>query len=223
MKKAILTTGLMLLFTLCFGQTKLPVLVGVDVFKPLLWLARPNQASFRLAEATVKIPLPSTHYLSVVAGYGQLLSGPVYRNMRLNNRGYYLKVGTETGSKRGLVMGWHGLAALSSETGTYQFDGPTFGNYVAAVPARQRLAVGVEGVLGHQFSLSDRLSMRVSGRVTTALILGPRADERPTHFVAGIGQVAGSGVLLYSVGLGLHLFYQLPVRSRAALSNDPNH
>lgn len=221
MKKPLLTAGLLLLFTLSHGQTKLPVLFGIDVLKPLLFLVKPNQASFRLAEATVKIPLPSTRYLSVVAGYGQLQSGLVYRNMWLNNRGYYLKVGTETQSERGLVMGWHGLAALANETGTYQFDGPTFGNYVAAVPERHRLAVGVEGVLGHQFSLSDRLLMRVSGRVTTAVMLGSRADERPTHFVPGIGQVAGNA-LVYSVGLGLHLFYQLPLQ-RAASSDDPNH
>ncbi len=215
MKRPLLTAGLLLLFTMSFGQTKPPVLVGIDVLKPLLLLVNPNQASFRLAEATVKIPLLSTRYLSVVAGYGQLRSGLVYRNMLLNNRGYYLKVGTETQSKRGLVLGWHGLAALSNETGTYVFDGPTFGNYVGAVPERQRLALGVEGVLGHQFSLSDRLSLRVSGRVTTAVMVGPRADERPTHFVPGIGQVSGDA-LVYSVGLGLHLFYQLPVRSTGA-------
>ena len=215
MKRALLTAGLMLLSTLSFGQTKPPVLIGIDVLKPLLLLVKPNQASFRLVEATVKIPLPATRYLSVVAGYGQLRSGLVYRNMLLNNRGYYLKIGTETLSKRGLVMGWHGLAALSNETGMYTFDGPTFGNYVATVPERQRLALGVEGVLGYQFLLSDRLSLRVSGRVTTAVMIGPRADERPTHFVAGIGQVSGDA-LVYSVGLGLHLFYQLPVRTRSA-------
>ena len=222
MKRTLFTTGLMLLFTLSYGQTNRPVLIGIDVLKPVLLLVKPNQASFRLAEATVKIPLQSSRYLSIVGGYGQLHSGLVYRNMLLNNRGYYLKIGTETQSGRGLVMGWHGLAALANETGTFVFYGLTFGNFVGAVPQRQRLAVGVEGILGHQFSLSDRFSLRVSGRVTTALMLGSRADERPAHFVPGIGLVSGDA-LVYSVGLGLHLFYQLPVRSRAASSDEPNH
>lgn len=218
MKTRVLTAGLMLLFSVSFGQTKRPVLVGIDVLKPILSAVTPNRPAYRLAEVTLRIPM-TTNYLSIVGGYGQLKSDTVFRNTLLYNRGYYLKVGIESPAKRGLVLGWHGLMAMCHESGSYSFKGYTFGDYTAPIAERQRIAIGFEGFIAYQTSLSERLLFQVSGRATIAGLVGPKDDERPAYFVPGVGNEAGDP-LVYSLGLGLHLFYQIPARPRPASSNE---
>lgn len=223
MKKTVLTAGLMLLFTMSYSQTKQPVLIGVDLLKPILSLATPNQPAYRLAEATIRIPL-NANYLSISAGYSCLHSDIIYRNILLNTQGYYLKIGQEAHppSRKGLVLGWNGLISTCRETGTYSFSGPTFGDYVAPIPERRRVAIGFEGTLGYQFPLSQRLLLHLSGRVTAAALLGSKMGEVRAYFVPGIGHTF-SDPLVYSVGLGLHLLYQIQPRSSATSSNDQNH
>lgn len=199
-----------------FGQSvQRPVLIGIDVAKPVLSLATPSRPAFRLGEGAVKIPIVKNRYLSIVAGYGQLRSDTIYRNVTMNLRGTYLKVGTEKFLNGGMLIGWHGLVALSKETALYKFGGTTFGDYVATAYDRQRVGVGVEGYLGYQRTLSDHLIVSVSGRVTGAGMLGSRARNEPAVvFVPGVGLAVGDPVVV-GFGLGLHLFYRTNPRSVA--------
>ena len=210
MRPLLITTSLLLLaLPICVGQPTRPVLIGLDVLKPIFSLATPHRPAYQLAEASMKIPL-ATNHLSITGGYGQLRSGTIHRNVLLDTQGYYLKVGIENSplSKKGIILGWNALIATCHETGTYSFGGPVFGDYVAPVPERRRVAVGLEGVSSHQFFSTKRIALRISGRATIATLLGPKPDDLPAYFVPGFGHVAGDPVV-YSIGLGLHLFYQL--------------
>lgn len=189
------------------GQSKRPVLMGIDVAKPLLSLVTPSRPAFRLAEITLKVPIPEGRYLSVVAGYGRMRSDTIFRNVIMDLRGVYLKAGIERFQSDGLVTGWHGLVALSHEWASYSFRGPAFGDYRATAFDRRRVAVGLEGFVGYQRSLSNRLLFRVSGRATAAGLLGPNASNVPVVFVPGVGLSAGNAVT-FGVGLGVHLFYR---------------
>lgn len=99
-----LATLLLFSFT-CFGQTTRPVLIGLDVAKPLLSLVTPNRPAFRLAEATIKVPILRERYLSAVGGYGAYRSNPAFRNVLIDAQGLYLKIGAERFSSAGLLVG----------------------------------------------------------------------------------------------------------------------
>ncbi|MBC7569827.1 MAG: hypothetical protein H7319_08860 [Spirosoma sp.] len=209
-----LTFALVWLITLtAFGQTKRqsvqrPVLIGVDIAKPVLSLISPYRTAFRLGEVTVKVPIAGNRYLSVVAGYGQARSDTIYRNIRMKLSGPYLKIGTERLMSSGLLVGWHGMTALTQETATYSYRGPTFGDYVVTAFDRQRVVVGMEGFFGYQQTLSDRLIFRVSGRATVAGLFGTRSKNEPAVlFVPGVGVALGDPVAV-GFGLGLHVFYR---------------
>lgn len=209
-----LTFALIWLIALtALGQTtrqsvQRPVLIGIDVAKPVLSLIGPYRTAFRLGEATVKLPIARNRYLSIVAGYGQVHSDTIYRNIRMKLSGPYLKIGTEQFISGGILIGWHGMAALTQETATYFFRGTTFGDYVVTAFDRQRVVVGAEGFLGYQRTLSDRLIFRVSGRGTVAGLFGSQSKNEPTVlFVPGVGLASGDPFVA-SVGLGLHLFYR---------------
>lgn len=214
MKTTIRLAVLLLITSVGFGQTIRPVLIGIDVAKPLLSLVTPNRPAFRLAEATIKLPISQERYLSVAGGYGQLHTDFIYRNVRMNLRGGYVKAGTEKFQRSGLLVGWHGLAAITHESASYSFQGPTFGDYAVTAFERRRVAVGVEGVLGYQRTLSNRLLMRVAGRATMAGLLGPRPDNIAVVFVPGVGLAAGDPAV-YSLGLGVFLFYRTNPRAVA--------
>ncbi|GAB4027005.1 hypothetical protein [Spirosoma koreense] len=201
------------------GQTARPVLVGFDILKPVLSLATPNRPAFRLLEASVKLP-QTNRYFSITVGYGLFRSDTIYRNILLDTRGYYLKAGRETIRSSGWVVGWNGLIATCHESGTYSFRGPVFGDYVAPIPERSRLAVGLEGVAGYQTRLSQSLQLRLSGRITTAVLFGSKPSDMPAYFVPGMGLTAGDPVV-YTVGLGVHLFYQLQSHSTATHDKNP--
>lgn len=212
MKTTIRLAALLLICSAGFGQTIRPVLIGIDVAKPLLSLVTPNRpafrrSAFRLAEATVKLPVSRERYLSLAVGYGQLRTDFVYRNVLMNLRGVYVKAGTEKFQRGGLLVGWHGLAAISHESASYSFQGPTFGDYTATAFDHRRVAVGVEGILGYQRTVSNRLLMRVAGRATLAGLLGPRPENIAVVFVPGVGLAAGDPAV-YSLGLGVFLFYR---------------
>ncbi|SOD91660.1 hypothetical protein SAMN06269250_3576 [Spirosoma fluviale] len=210
--------GLLLAPSVSFGQKSPSVLIGVDVLKPVFSAVGPAHNAYRLAEATVKIPL-STTYLSIVGGYAGLRSDTIFRNIRLHDEGYYLKVGVERIGDGGLVLGWHGLVSSYRQSGTYFFKGTTFGDYESPIPDLSNLAIGLEGILGHQTALSPRFLLRFTGRVTTAAIFGTKDGGVPPYFVPGIGHVAGNS-LVYSVGVGIHLFYQLHPRPTATSLHD---
>ena len=199
-----------------FGQTKRPVLIGIDIAKPILSLITPNRPAFRLAEATLKIPAPNQRFLSFVAGYGQLRSGAAYRNTFTDAQGVYLKIGSEQFVYTHVAIGWHGLAALTHESATYFFSGPTFGDYSAPAYDRRRVAVGLEGFASYQRVLSKRWVGRITGRITAAGLLGPRNSDVPIRFVPGVGIVTGDSPA-YSVGLGVHLLYRTNPAPSASL------
>ena len=207
MKTTIRAAALLLIASVCFGQTMRPVLIGIDVAKPLLSLVTPNRPAFRLGEMTIKLPVSRERYLSLVGGYGQLHTNFIYRNVLMNLRGGYVKAGTEKFQRGGLLVGWHGLAAITHESASYSFQGPTFGDYMVTAFNRRRVAVGVEGILGYQQTMSNRLLMRVAGRATLAGLLGPRPDNMDVVFVPGVGLAAGDPAV-YSLGLGVFLFYR---------------
>jgi len=132
----------------------------------------------------------------------------MYRNILMKLSGPYLKIGTERFMPGGFLLGWHGMAALTRETATYSFRGPTFGEYVATAFDRQRVVVGMEGFFGYQQTLSDRLIFRVSGRATVAGLFGTRSKNEPAVlFVPGVGVALGDPVAV-GFGLGLHVFYR---------------
>ena len=214
MKATLLAAGLTLMLSVGFAQTIRPVLIGLDVAKPLLSLVTPNLPAFRLAEVTVKRPISRERYLSLVGGYGQMRTDLIYRNVLMDLRGGYVKVGTEKFRRGGLLVGWHGLASLAHESALYSFQGPTFGDYVASAFDRRRVAVGVEGFLGYQRTVFNRLLMRVSGRATLAGLLGPHQNNMPVMFVPGVGLAAGDPAV-YSLGLGVFLSYRTNPRSVA--------
>ncbi|MCX6219047.1 hypothetical protein [Spirosoma sp.] len=218
MKSRLLGIGLLLASSVSFGQNRPSALIGVDVLKPLFSVVRPGHNAYRLAEATVKIPL-RTNYLSITGGYTSIQSDTIFRNMRLHDEGYYLKIGVENVGPGGLVLGWHGLAAIYRQSGTYFFKGTTFGDYESPISNRTNAAIGVEGLLGHQMTLSSRFSLRLTGRITTAALFGPKDGGVPAYFVPGIGHVAGNS-LVYSVGVGIHLLYQLHPRPTATSVHD---
>lgn len=207
MKKCLLSAGLLLTISASFGQSRRPVLIGIDVLKPIVSLVTPNRPAFRLMEAALKLPLPNQRFLSIVGGYGQFNSDVMYRNVFMNAQGPYLKIGSEIFIERNVVLGWHGLAALSHESATYFFNGPVFGDYTALAFDRRRVAVGGEGFVSYQRILSRRWVIRGTGRVILAGLLGPRNDQLPIRFVPGIGLAAGDPAV-YSVGFGVHLFYR---------------
>lgn len=207
MRTCLLAAGLFLTLSVGFGQSRRPVLIGLDVLKPIVSLATPNRPALRLAEIALKLPIPNRHFLSVIGGYGQFNSDVMYRNVFMNVRGPYIKIGSETFIERNVAIGWHGLAALSHESATYFFNGPTFGDYTALAFDRRRVAVGGEGFISYQRVLSRRWVMRGTGRVMLAGLFGSRHDKLPVRFVPGIGLAAGDPAV-YSVGFGVHLFYR---------------
>ena len=196
-----------------FGQAtrqsvQRPVLIGIDIAKPVLSLVSPYRTMFRLGEVVVKLPITKNRYLSIVAGYGKIYSDTVYRNVKMQISGPYLKIGTERYMSGRFLVGWHGMTALTNETATYSFHGPTFGDYVIKAFDRQRVVVGAEGFLGYQRTLSNRLIFRVSGRATVAGLLGSNTkDQPPVLFVPGVGMPLGDPFVC-SLGMGLHLFYR---------------
>lgn len=189
------------------GQSVRPVLIGLDVAKPVLSLVTPNRPAFRLAEATVKIPISGNRYLSVVGGYGSLASNAFSRTVLVDSRGYYVKLGLEKLHPNGIVTGWHGLVSSTWEQGAFLFKGPVFGDYSEKTFTRYRVAIGIEGHLGYQHTLSKRLIYRVSGRVSGAGLLGSRVSDIKAVFVPGIGYAVNDPVAI-GLGLGLHLFYR---------------
>ncbi len=190
-------------------QAQRPILIGIDVAKPVLLLLTPSRPAFRLAEATAKFPLTGNRFVSVVVGYGQLRSDTVFRNVLIDGGGGYLKIGSEGVKPGGLVIGWHALASLSRETGTYTFRGPVFGDYSQQAFRRNRFLVGAEGLLGHQWPLSKNFSLRATGRITVGFQPQPNGDgEPPSIFMPGIGPLVGHS-LVGSVGIGVHLLYQI--------------
>jgi hypothetical protein len=219
MKSCLLVVGLLLYSISSFAQTDRPILVGIDVLKPALLLATPNRTLFRLAEATIKIPNASGRYLSLMAGYGECHSGVIYRNVKLDTYGYYVKIGTEPGKQLGFTASWNSLIGFVHEDGNYTFQGPTFGDYLAPIPARNRAVIGFEGILAHQFRLSESLLLRLSGRLTPALLIGPKEDKVNAYFIPGIGLVAGDP-LVCGVGIGLHLFVKLPFQKKLTSQHD---
>lgn len=218
MKSRLLGIGLLLAYSVSFGQNRPSVLIGLDVLKPVFSVVRPSHNVYRLAEATIKIPL-STNYLSIAGGYASLQSDTIFRNMRLHDEGYYLKIGVENVGPGGLVLGCQGLVSLYRQSGTYFFKGTTFGDYESPIPNQADAAIGVEGLLGHQMELSPRFTLRLTGRITTAALFGPKDGGVPPYFVPGIGHVAGNS-LVYSVGVGIHLLYQLHPRPTATSVHD---
>jgi len=184
-----------------------PVLIGIDVAKPVLSLVTPDRPQFRLAEATVKIPIAKGRYLSIMGGYGSLNSDAVSRTVLINAQGGYAKLGTEKIHPDGLVTGWHGLVSSVHEQGALLFKGPVFGDYSEPTFTRQRVSVGFEGHLGYQRTLSNHLIFRVSGRVGMAGLFGNRVDDIKAVFVPGLGYVIGDPVVV-GFGLGLHLFFR---------------
>ena len=203
---------LLLLSGMGFGQTIRPVLIGIDVAKPFLSLLTPNRPAYRLGEMTLKTPISRERYLSLAGGYGAMYTSPAFRNVLIDSRGIYLKIGTEQFKSGGLAIGWHGLLTMTRESASYSFQGPTFGNLEGSVYDRRRVGVGVEGVIVYQRTLSTRLLMRVSGRATVAGMFGPRHEEIPAAFVPGVGQVAGDPVV-YGLGFGLFLLYRINPRA----------
>ncbi|MFD2570914.1 hypothetical protein ACFSUS_09740 [Spirosoma soli] len=211
MKRFILGIVLLLVTLPGLGQTKSPLLIGIDVLKPVLSVATPNRPAFRLAELTVKVPRQYGSYLSVVGGYGQMRSDTTFRNVLMNLQGGYLKVGVESVTERGFIKGFHGLAAFSNESADYVFSGPNFGDYRAIALRQNRVAVGIEGFLAHQTPLSKRFLLRMSARATLAGMVGNRTDKIPVVFAPGVGLVTGDPIM-YSVGVGVHLLYQTNTR-----------
>ncbi len=207
MKQTLLSLVLACLTLPVLAQPGRPVLIGIDVAKPVLSLLSPNRPAFRLAETTVKIPIKKSRYLSIVGGYGSFASGAVSRTVLFDTQGGYVKVGLERPHSDGLTLGWHGLVSRSSEQTAFLFQGPVFGDYSEPTFTRQRMAVGVEGHLGYQHTLSNRLIFRVSGRVGAAGLFGNRVDEIKAVFVPGLGYVVGDPFVV-GFGMGLHLFYR---------------
>ncbi|WP_461148611.1 hypothetical protein [Spirosoma pulveris] len=99
------------------------------------------------------------------------------------------------------------------------FRGSTFSDYESPIPDRTHAALGLEGLIGYQTALSSRLSLRLTGRLTPAVLFGPKDGEVHPYFAPRIGHVTGKS-LAYSVGVGIHLLYQLHPRPTATSSYD---
>lgn len=116
------------------------------------------------------------------------------------------------------IVGWRGLLAVYSQSGTFTFPGPTYGNYVEAIPTRSKVVVGPETYLGYETKLSNRFNLRATGRLGFGLTGVDSSTEPPPRYVPGLGLCVGR-TFLVGAGLGVQLLYQAGRTVRPANAN----
>lgn len=188
------------------------VALGVDIFKSLPSFII-NEKYFTqktvVVEPSVQIQGKSSRK-SLMFSFG-FVSGSTNKNTlnfinRQHFQGLYFKTGFETRHKLiPLSIGVGPVISMNFLKGTYEFKGPTFGDYQGEF-ADQSIALGIHGYLAYDFTTGKKSFMRVSGQASTVLFNG-KIDP---YYYPGLGLSAKVERGLVSVGgITAQFFYQL--------------
>jgi hypothetical protein len=217
-------TGILIVVGLGYGQMVIaqspgmnwkgkPVVVGLDIGQTIPSFVGGKEypiQNFVVIEPVVGFNTSERKWTMLTAGYIQ------GRTFEMNNlavpqidlKGMYSRLCFETFNNKAkfIRVGYGPVVSLYSLKGSYQFEGPVFGNYEGNFKYPINLFFGFHGSLAFDTPIGKRLRVRLSGQCTTGLKLG---GELRSSYIPGVGLSHSPGVFAIGINGGLHLFYTL--------------